>query len=45
VSILESLAPHFERYLTLEQVQRTKSYNYKARGFFGWPVIEIADFS
>lgn len=41
MAILESLAPYFERYLTLERVHPTKTYNYKARGFFGWPVIEI----
>ena len=39
--VFEALAPYFERYLTLERVHPTRTYNYKARGFIGWPVIEV----
>ena len=41
MDVVELLAPYFERYVTLERVHPTKTYSYKARGFFGWPVIEI----
>jgi hypothetical protein len=41
VDLLASLAPHFERYLTLQRVHPTATYNYKARGFFNWPVIDV----
>lgn len=39
MSVLASLAPYFEHYLTL--VHPTATYNYKARGFFNWPVIDV----
>jgi hypothetical protein len=39
--VLASLAPYFEHYLTLERVHPTATYNYKARGFFDWPVIDV----
>lgn len=41
MDVVKLLAPYFERYVTLERVHPTKTYNYKARGFFDWPVIEI----
>lgn len=41
MNVLASLAPYFERYLTLERVHPTATYNYKARGFFNWPVIDV----
>jgi hypothetical protein len=41
VNLLASLTPHFERYLTLERIHPTSTYNYKARGFFHWPVIDV----
>lgn len=41
LNLLASLTPYFERYLTLERVHPTATYNYKARGFFDWPVIDV----
>ena len=41
MNLLHVLAPYFERYLTLERVHPTATYDYKARGFSGWPVIEV----
>lgn len=35
------LRPYFERYITLERVHPVATYDYKARGFSGLPVIEI----
>jgi hypothetical protein len=37
--IITNLAPYFERYLTLEGVHPTATYNYKARELFGLPVL------
>jgi hypothetical protein len=41
VILLASLAPYFERYMTLERIHPTATYNYKARGFCNWPVIDV----
>lgn len=41
MNLVSLLAPHFDRYLTLERVHPTKTYHYKARGFFDLPVIDI----
>lgn len=41
MNALEMLAPYFERYLTLERVHPTATYNYRARGFLNWPVIDL----
>lgn len=40
MSLIAHLAPHIERYLTLERVHPHATYHYKARGFFDLPVIE-----
>jgi hypothetical protein len=40
ISIISLLAPYFERYITLERIHPTDTYNYKARGVSGAPVIE-----
>lgn len=40
MSLIAQLAPHFERYLTLERVHPQATYNYGARKLFGLPVIE-----
>jgi hypothetical protein len=40
MSVVSLLAPRFERYLTLEGVHPTATYDYKARGFIGSSVIE-----
>lgn len=40
MSLINHLAPRFERYLTLERVHPQATYNYKARNFFDLPVIE-----
>ena len=42
MTLIKHLAPYFDRYITLERVHPVATYNYKARGFFGLPVIEIA---
>lgn len=41
INLLSLLAPYFDRYFTLERVHPTDTYNYKARGFFEVPVIDI----
>src|SRR5687768_18317782 len=40
VSIVSLLAPYFERYITLERIHPTGTYNYKARDVSGAQVIE-----
>ncbi len=40
MDIISTLAPLFERYITLESVHPSATYNYKARGMFGLPVFE-----
>ena len=41
MNVVSLLAPYFEKYLTLERVHPTKTYDYRARGFIGWPVIDV----
>lgn len=41
MNVLPFFAPSFERYLTLERVHPTRTYNYAKRGVFGLPVIEL----
>lgn len=42
MNVVSLLAPYFERYITLEHVHPSQTYDYKARGFFGLPVIEVS---
>lgn len=41
MNVLSLLAPHFEHYITLDRVHPSQTYDYKAREFFGLPVIDI----
>ena len=41
MNLLPFLAPYFERYITLERVNPTRTYDYKARGFHCLPVIDV----
>lgn len=40
MDIISTIAPLFERYITLERVHPTSKYDYKARGMFSLPVFE-----
>lgn len=40
MTLMTLLSSKFERYITLERVHSTATYNYKARGIFGLPVFE-----
>lgn len=40
-NLISQLAPHFERYITLNRVHPSKVYHYKARDMFDLPVFEI----
>lgn len=42
MNVVSLLAPYFERYVTLERVHPSQTYDYKARGLFGLPVIEAS---
>ncbi|MCB1995647.1 MAG: hypothetical protein KDG57_07165 [Rhodoferax sp.] len=41
MNIIQALAPLFERYITVERVHPTATYDYKARNMFGLPVFDI----
>lgn len=40
MDIIKTLSSHFERYLTVERVHPSATYNYKARDMFGLPIFE-----
>jgi hypothetical protein len=41
MSVVSLLAPYFDRYITIERIHPSQTYDYKARGVIGARVIEI----
>jgi hypothetical protein len=39
MDIISRLSSHFERYLTIERVHASATYDYRARGMYGLPVF------
>ena len=45
MNVIPFFAPSFERYMTLERVHPTRTYDYEKRGVAGFPVIEVSQYT
>lgn len=42
MNLVSLLSPYFEPYVTLRRVHPSQTYDYKSRGFFALPVVEVS---